>query len=30
VKKEKAKLIIDHYDKQFKKKTFGKGGFGTK
>jgi len=30
VKKEKAKKVIDHYDKQFKKKTFGKGGFGTK
>ena len=30
VKREKAKLIIDYYDKKFKKKTFGKGGFGTK
>jgi hypothetical protein len=30
VKKEKAKKVIDYYDKQFKKKTFGKGGFGTK
>ena len=30
IKKEKAKKVIDHYDKQFKKKTFGKGGFGTK
>jgi len=30
VKKEKAKKVIDHYDKQFKKKTFGKGGFGAK
>ena len=30
VKQEKAKLIIDHYDKKFSKKTFGKGGFGTK
>ena len=30
VKEEKAKLIIDHYDKKFSKKTFGKGGFGTK
>jgi len=28
VKKEKAKLVIDHYDKQFSKKVFGKGGFG--
>ena len=28
VKKQKAKLVIDHYDKQFFKKTFGKGGFG--
>ena len=30
VKKEKAKLVIDHYDKKFNKKTFRKGGFGTK
>jgi len=30
VKKEKAKQLIDYYDKKFKKKTFGKGGFGTK
>ena len=30
VKKEKAKLVVDHYDKKFKSKTFGKGGFGTK
>ena len=30
VKKEKAKLVIDHYDKKFNKKTFGKGGFGAK
>ena len=30
VKKEKAKKVIDYYDKKFKKKTFGKGGFGTK
>ena len=29
VKKEKAKLVIDHYDKKFSKKTFGKGKFGT-
>ena len=28
VKKEKAKQLIDHYDKKFFKKTFGKGGFG--
>ena len=28
VKKQKAKLVIDHYDKKFIKKTFGKGGFG--
>ena len=30
VKREKAKLVIDHYDKKFKTKTFGKGGFGAK
>ena len=30
VKREKAKLVIDHYDKQFSKKVFGKGGFGVK
>ena len=30
VKREKAKLVIDHYDKKFAKKVFGKGGFGTK
>ena len=29
VKQEKAKLVIDHYDKKFLKKTFGKGKFGT-
>jgi len=28
VKKQKAKLVIDHYDKQFFKKNFGKGKFG--
>ena len=28
VKKEKAKQLIDHYDKQFFKKNFGKGKFG--
>ena len=28
VKKEKAKLVIDHYDKQFFEKKFGKGNFG--
>ena len=30
VKREKAKLVIDHYDKKFAKKVFGKGGFGVK
>tara|TARA_R100001530_G_C4227019_1_gene131599 strand:+ start:156 stop:563 length:408 start_codon:yes stop_codon:yes gene_type:complete len=30
VKQDKAKLIIDHYDKKFSKKVFGKGGFGVK
>ena len=30
VKKEKGKQVVDHYNKKFKKKTFGKGGFGTK
>ena len=30
VKREKAKLVIDYYDKKFSKKVFGKGGFGTK
>ena len=30
VKREKAKLVIDYYDKKFKSKTFGKGGFGVK
>ena len=30
VKKEKAKLVVDHYDKKFSKKVFGKGGFGVK
>jgi len=28
VKKEKAKLVIDHYDKKFKEKKYGKGKFG--
>ena len=28
MKKQKAKLIIDYYDKKFNKKTFGKGKFG--
>ena len=28
IKKQKAKLVIDHYDTKFIKKTFGKGGFG--
>jgi len=30
VKKEKSQLVIDHYDKIFNKKVFGKGGFGVK
>ena len=30
VKGEKAKLVIDHYDKIFSKKVFGKGGFGVR
>ena len=30
VKKEKAKLVVDYYDKKFSKKVFGKGGFGVK
>ena len=30
VKKEKSQLVIDHYDKIFSKKVFGKGGFGVK
>jgi len=30
VKKEKAELVINHYDKIFSKKVFGKGGFGAK
>ena len=28
MKKQKAKLVIDHYDKKFTKKTLGKGKFG--
>ena len=28
VKKQKAKLVIDHYNEKFFKKTFGKGKFG--
>jgi len=28
VKREKAQLVIKHYDKKFFKKVFGKGGFG--
>jgi len=28
IKQQKAKLVIDHYDKKFSKKTFGKGSFG--
>ena len=30
VKQEKSKLVIDHYDKIFSKKFFGKGGFGVR
>jgi hypothetical protein len=30
VKREKAKLVTDHYDKIFSKKVFGKGGFGVR
>jgi len=30
VKREKSQLVIDHYDKIFSKKVFGKGGFGAK
>ena len=30
VKGEKSKLVIDHYDKIFSKKVFGKGGFGAR
>jgi hypothetical protein len=30
VKGEKSKLVIDHYDKIFAKKFFGKGGFGVR
>ena len=30
VKQEKAKLVVDHYDKIFSKKVFGKGGFGVR
>ena len=30
VKGEKAKLVVDHYDKIFSKKVFGKGGFGAR
>ncbi len=29
-KQEKSKLVIDHYDKIFSKKFFGKGGFGVR
>ena len=28
VKKEKAKLVVDHYDKKFKEKKYGRGKFG--
>ena len=30
VKKEKSQLVIDHYDKIYSKKVFGKGGFGVR
>jgi|TARA_R110000751_G_scaffold68054_2_gene138587 hypothetical protein len=30
VKKEKSEMVINHYDKFFSKKVFGKGGFGAK
>ena len=30
VKKEKSEMVINHYDKIFSKKVFGKGGFGAK
>jgi len=30
VKKEKSEMVLNHYDKIFSKKTFGKGGFGVK
>ena len=30
VKKEKSKLVIDHYNQIFSKKVFGKGGFGVR
>ena len=30
VKGEKSKLVVDHYDKIFSKKVFGKGGFGVR
>ena len=30
VKGEKSKLVVDHYDKIFSKKVFGKGGFGAR
>ena len=30
VKQEKANLVVDHYDKIFSKKVFGKGGFGVR
>ena len=30
VKKEKSEMVINHYDKIFSKKVFGKGGFGVK
>jgi len=30
VKKEKSEMVINHYDKIFSKKVFGKGGFGVR
>ena len=30
VKREKSEMVINHYDKIFSKKVFGKGGFGAK
>ena len=30
VKKEKSEMVLNHYDKIFNKKVFGKGGFGSK
>ena len=30
VKKEKSEMVLNHYDKIFSKKVFGKGGFGVR